>query len=103
MTKVKKNSILIMIAALLTVKNANASECFGGSKFPKMLAPRADNANSRYQAITASEELNAIFIGGYTESADLYTYDSYYGDPLGVIARIDLDTNLYVFQNVYEA
>ena len=49
----------------------------------------------------SSEDLNAIFLGGYTASQDLYTYD-FWGDPLAVVARIDLDTNLYVFKNVYE-
>ena len=33
-----------------------------------MLGPNTDDADSRYQAITTSEELNAIFLGGYTKS-----------------------------------
>ena len=85
-----------MLIIILFIGHVSSNECPSGGLFPKLLGPAADNADSRYQAIVESEELNAIFLGGYTEAQDLYTYD-YWGDPLAVIARIDIDTNLYVF------
>ena len=101
MKALKKNWVIGLVSVLLLTLQMARADCFSGSKFPKLLASKEDDGDSQFHAITASEELNAIFMGGFTKSQSLYTYN-YYGDPLAVIARIDLDTNLYVFQNVYE-
>ena len=92
---------LLMLTLILLIGNVSSSDCETGGLFPKLLGSAADDANSRYQSIVSSEDLNAVFMGGFTASQDLYTYD-FWGDPLAVVARIDLDTNLYVFKNVYE-
>ena len=50
-------------------------------------------------AITGSDELQAIFVGGLTKAQSLYSYP--YEGPLGVITRIDTVRSTHVFRQVY--
>ena len=79
-------------------RKLTGQECEGGL-FPKLLKSIDDGADPTYlRAITSSETMTSIFVGGSTSDQLLTTFGA---AEWPVVMRIDQTTQLYIWEKVY--
>ena len=92
-----KSLIVILNVLALIEPGRMTAPCFGAS-FPKVFQSNdsGTRAENHFEAITAHETLDAIFVGGTASQTDLVSAGSQ-----ALVARIDISSSSYVFMKLY--
>ena len=80
-------------------KTAISQACFNDLNLPKFFQAKTIQSESQFTAITGSESLYSLFIGGSTTSIDL---NNAFGGTVPALARVDLNLNKYTFFKTYQ-
>lgn len=88
--------LLVLLQALTKV--LTASDCYPSIKLPRIVYQNKNDKKVWLQTAASSETLNAVFIGGYTETDDINGRGGNYP----VIARLDLDQNTWAWRKGFD-
>lgn len=87
-----------VLVLALAIGHAIAQTCYSDIKFPRVIAPEADDQETWMQSMAASETLNALFVGGETKAGKLLG-DS--NSETAIIMRLDLEQNTWVWSKAF--
>ena len=58
----------MLFLSLSCLPRSVGAQCYTGLKLPRVAGPQDDDKADYFQAISLSESLNAVFVGGMSES-----------------------------------
>ena len=90
----KRTAFLVIVLLQVLAVVLKATTCYPNINLPRMIAQDNDNKKVWLQAAASSETLNAVFIGGFTETDKVNGRTGKYA----VIARLDLDQNTWAWR-----
>ena len=79
------------------MKSVLSTTCYGDLKLPRLIGPQAEDFDTVMQAMAGSESLNALFIGGMTESSQFKPVSG----KTASVFRLDLQQNSWVWRKTF--
>ena len=85
---------------MLYVGQAEALQCFGDRKFPKVLQDTTESGESKYLAITGDD--NSIYAGGtYADSGASFVNFPFASPSAAIVTRIEYATATVIYNKVF--